>query len=234
MLRIEGLVAGYQADSSVLRELSLELGERDIVALMGRNGMGKTTLLRTVMGHLKPSRGRIEFAGRDLVRRKPYEINKLGIGYVPQGRELFDAFTVEQNLLLGLFGKRGLRATVPDWIYDYFPILHERRRQRAGTLSGGEQQQLAIARTLIGRPRLLLLDEPSEGIQPSIVQMIGRTVRAIAEKEALAVLVVEQNIDLVMLMARHCLFIENGRIADSADTERLRADAGLIHKYLSV
>jgi branched-chain amino acid transport system ATP-binding protein/urea transport system ATP-binding protein len=183
VLTVAGLAAGYQAGSRVLRGLDLEIGDGETVALMGRNGMGKTTFLRAVMGHIVVSAGRIALAGRDLVGLRPFEISNLGVGYVPQGREVFKDFTVEENLLLGVLGKRGLPARVPDRIYGYFPILAERRQQRAGTLSGGEQQQLAIARALAGRPRLLLLDEPAEGIQPSIVQAIAEeTVRAVARR----------------------------------------------------
>ena len=234
MLTVAGLTAGYQAGSRVLRGLDLEIADGETVALMGRNGMGKTTFLRAVMGHIVVSAGRIALAGRDLVGLRPFEISNLGVGYVPQGREVFKDFTVEENLLLGVLGKRGLRAHVPDRIYGYFPILAERRQQRAGTLSGGEQQQLAIARALAGRPRLLLLDEPAEGIQPSIVQAIAETVRAVAREEALTVLLVEQNLDLVMRLAGRCLFIENGRVVGAADAARLRDDGSILNRYLSV
>ncbi|MBX6320865.1 MAG: ABC transporter ATP-binding protein [Rhodospirillaceae bacterium] len=234
MLSVEGLVAGYQAGSRVLQGLSLEVHEGETVALMGRNGMGKTTFLRTLMGHLRASAGRIRFAGRDILGLRPFEISNLGVAYVPQGREVFRDFTVQENLILGVLGKPGLPARVDERLYEWFPILTERRQQKAGTLSGGEQQQLAIARALAGRPRLLLLDEPSEGIQPSIVQAIADTVRAIAEAEGLTVLLVEQNLDLVLGMAERCLFIENGVIAESAPVGELRRSPALLDRYLSV
>lgn len=234
MLTISGLAAGYQAGSVVLRGLDLEVEVGKAVALMGRNGMGKTTLLRAIMGHLAITAGRIRFLEHELVGRQPFEISNLGIAYVPQGREIFQNFTVEENLILGVLGKAGLLPRVPDRIYDWFPILAERQRQKAGTMSGGEQQQLAIARALIGRPRLLLLDEPSEGIQPSIVHNLGTTLARIAAEQCLTVLLVEQNLELVTRLAERCLFIENGRLVDAAEPARLRADPSLLHRYLSV
>jgi branched-chain amino acid transport system ATP-binding protein/urea transport system ATP-binding protein len=234
VLTVDGLRAGYSAGSDVLQGLSFALAVGETVALMGRNGMGKTTLLRAIMGHLPISAGRIGFLGHEIAGRRPFEISNLGIAYVPQGREVFDSFTVEENLLLGVLGKPGLEARVPERLFAWFPILAERRRQRAGTLSGGEQQQLAIARALIGQPRLLLLDEPSEGIQPSIVQSLGATLREIAAAERLTMLLVEQNLDLVLRLAGRCLFIENGLVVDQAPPTRLRADPALLQRYLAV
>jgi branched-chain amino acid transport system ATP-binding protein/urea transport system ATP-binding protein len=234
VLTVAGLSAGYQAGSDVLQGLSFTLAEGETVALMGRNGMGKTTLLRAIMGHLRIGAGRIGFRGHEIAGGRPFEISNLGIAYVPQGREVFGSFTVEENLLLGVLGKPGLEARVPERLFAWFPILAERRSQKAGTLSGGEQQQLAIARALIGQPRLLLLDEPSEGIQPSIVQSLGITLREIAAAERLTMLLVEQNLDLVLRLAGRCLFIENGRLVDEAQPARLRADPALLQRYLSV
>jgi branched-chain amino acid transport system ATP-binding protein/urea transport system ATP-binding protein len=234
VLNVAGLVAGYQAGSRVLHGLTLSLGEGEAVALMGRNGMGKTTFLRTLTGHLRAAAGTIRFAGRNILGLKPFEISNLGIAYVPQGREIFRDFTVEENLVLGVVGKPGLPARVDERAWQWFPILKERRSQKAGTLSGGEQQQLAIARALVGRPRLLLLDEPSEGIQPSIVQSIADTVRGIARAEGLTILLVEQNLDLVVGMAERCLFIENGAIAEDAPVAALRDSLALLDRYLSV
>lgn len=234
MLDVAGLVAGYLAGSKVLDGLDLAVAEGESVAVMGRNGMGKTTLLRALMGHVAAAAGRVTFAGRAILGLKPFEISNLGLAYVPQGREIFRDFTVEENLLLGVVGKRGLPARVPERLYDRFPILAERRGQRAGTMSGGEQQQLAIARALMGRPRLLLLDEPSEGIQPSIVQDLATALGAIVAEEKLTVLVVEQNLDFVLRLARRCLFMENGRIVDATDVGRLRADPAILRRYLSV
>src|SRR5947208_2780828 len=234
MLRIRGLVAGYEDGGRVLESIDLEVAAGESVALMGRNGMGKTTLLRAVMGLLRPIAGAVTFGGLDLAGRPPFEVSHAGIAYVPQGREIFKDFTVEENLRLGLLGKHGLAARIPDAIYARFPILAERRAQRAGTMSGGEQQQLAIARALISRPRLLLLDEPSEGVQPSIVHSIAATVSAIAREDGTSVLLVEQNLDVVLALTTRCLFIDNGRIVDATESARLRDERGLLDRYLTV
>jgi len=234
MLRIRGLVAGYEDGGRVLESIDLQVAAGESVALMGRNGMGKTTLLRAVMGLLRPVEGGVTFDGSDLTGRPPFEISNAGIAYVPQGREIFKDFTVEENLRLGLLGKTGMAARVPDAIYGRFPILAERRAQRAGTLSGGEQQQLAIARAVISRPRLLLLDEPSEGVQPSIVEAIAATVSAISREEGTSVLLVEQNLDLVLALTTRCLFIENGRVVAQSASARLADDSELLARYLAV
>jgi urea ABC transporter ATP-binding protein UrtE len=234
LLKVEGLIAGYQHGSRVLDGVSLEIGRGEIAALMGRNGMGKTTLLRTITGHLYPTAGTICFNDRPITGRPPHEIANVGIGYVPQGREIFSEFTVEENLLMGLLGKRHLPKRVPSWAYEAFPVLRERRLQRAGSMSGGQQQQLAIMRALVGEPELLLLDEPSEGIQPSIVQEIARTLRRTAQEKQLTVLLVEQNLDLVVGMASRSLFMENGRVVDEAPVESIRLGSELVERYLSV
>ena len=234
MLVISGLIAGYEDAGTVLEGIDLEVGAGESVALMGRNGMGKTTLLRAIMGHVRPTAGRVTFDGRDLTGRPPFVVSNAGIAYVPQGREIFTDFTVEENLLLGLLGKKGGAGRVPDAIYRRFPILAERRGQRAGTMSGGEQQQLAIARAIISRPRLLLLDEPAEGVQPSLVTSIAATVSAVSRDEGMSVLLVEQNLDLVLTLTTRCLFVENGRIVDQSASTRLRDDATLLDRYLSV
>ena len=234
MLKVEGLIAGYQHGSRVLDEVSLSVHRGEIVALMGRNGMGKTTLLRTITGHLFPTAGTISFDSKPIIRRPSYEIANLGIGYVPQGREIFSEFTTEENLLMGLIGKRHLPNRIPSWAYETFPVLRERRLQRAGSMSGGQQQQLAIMRALVGEPKLLLLDEPSEGIQPSIVQEIARTLRRTAQEKQLTVLLVEQNLDLVLGMASRSLFMENGRVVGEAPVEEIRPGSELVEKYLSV
>jgi urea ABC transporter ATP-binding protein UrtE len=234
MLAIEGLVAGYPGGGTVLLGLDLALAEGESVAILGRNGMGKTTLLRAIMGHIGAKRGHINFCGRDITKLRPFTISNLGIAYVPQGREIFSEFTVEENLLMGVIGKTDLPAKVPESIYEYFPTLAERRRQRAGTMSGGEQQQLALARAMMGRPRLLLLDEPSEGIQPSIGQTIAATLQRIAVKDRLTLLLVEQNLEMVFALASRCLFIEKGRIVNEAQVSRLRSDRSLLDRYLSL
>ena len=234
MLNLTGLIAGYPDGGRVLEGVNLSVSEGECVALMGRNGMGKTTLLRTIMGHLRPEAGQVLFAGKDITAWPPFAVSNAGIAYVPQGREIFKDFSVAENLLLGLLGKTALPAIVPDSIFERFPILAERARQTAGTLSGGEQQQLAVARAIVSRPRLLLLDEPSEGIQPSIVHSLCATVSEIAREQKMGVLLVEQNLDLVLALTTRCLFMENGRIVDWTDTASLRTDTALLDRYLAI
>jgi branched-chain amino acid transport system ATP-binding protein/urea transport system ATP-binding protein len=233
MLSVVGLEAGYRG-SRILNGLDLEVAEGGIAALLGRNGMGKTTLMRALMGLVPVTTGRIVFQGRDIAGLRPYAISNLGIAYVPQGREIFADFTVEENLKLGLVGKPGGAGSVPAAAYRHFPILAERRGQKAGTLSGGQQQQLAIARALVGRPRLLLLDEPSEGIQPSIVLQIAEILRTVAAEEGLTVLLVEQNVEMVLSLAADCAFIENGRVVARHAAAELARDREILHRYLAV
>ena len=225
---------GINMEAACWTEFSLNVHRGEIAALMGRNGMGKTTLLRTITGHLFPTGGAISFDGKPIIGRPSHEIANLGIGYVPQGREIFSEFTTEENLLMGVIGKRHLPNRIPNWAYETFPVLRERRLQRAGSMSGGQQQQLAIMRALVGEPKLLLLDEPSEGIQPSIVQEIARTLRRTAQEKQLTVLLVEQNLDLVLGMASRLLFMENGRVVDEAPVEKIRLGSEFVEKYLSV
>jgi urea ABC transporter ATP-binding protein UrtE len=234
VLTVDGLIAGYQHGSRVLDGVSFHVRRGEIVALMGRNGMGKSTVLRAITGHLPATKGTIVLDGEEILGRASHEIANLGVGYVPQGREIFGDFTTEENLLMGVIGKKGLPNRVPDWAYEIFPMLRERRWQRAGTMSGGQQQQLAIMRALVGEPKLLLLDEPSEGIQPSIVQEIARTLRRTVLEKTLTVLLVEQNLELVLGMASRFLFMENGRVVDEAPVHLVRPDSEFVQKYLSV
>ena len=233
MLTITGLDVGYGDGGRVLEGVALSLEAGECVALMGRNGMGKTTLLKTLMGHLRASRGSIRFRDRETIGLPAFAISNLGIAHVPQGREIFPDLSVEENLKLGMLGK-GLGSIVPEQIYQWFPILESRKRQRAGTMSGGEQQQLAVARALAGRPRLLMLDEPSEGIQPSIVQSMVATLTGIVRAEGIALLLVEQSVDMVRALTRRCMFMENGRIVAHTPSEQLSAGHEQIVRYLSV
>jgi len=195
----------YYGGSHILRDLSFELPPGKVTSLLGRNGVGKTTLLRTLMG-LVPSRsGSITFEGKDLTRAKPYERARAGLGYVPQGREIFPRLTVEENLLMGA-------SRVPERIYDMFPVLKSMLKRRGGNLSGGQQQQLAIGRALAMHPRLLILDEPTEGIQPSIIKDIERAIRALAASGDMAILLVEQYYDFARSLADQYLVMERGEI----------------------
>lgn len=234
MLNVRGLEAGYIRGAPVLKGLDLDVARGDCIALMGRNGMGKTTFVKALMGVLPHIAGSISFLDQEIVGLAPYRISNAGIAYVPQGREIFPDFTIEQNLAMGHIGKPKGAETSVDFVYEYFPILAERRKQLGGTMSGGQQQQLAIARALVGRPDLLLLDEPSEGIQPSIVQEIAAILRRIVEREKLTVIVVEQNLDLVRRLANHVRFIENGVIKSGVAVGEINKDPSLIGRYLSV
>jgi branched-chain amino acid transport system ATP-binding protein/urea transport system ATP-binding protein len=234
MLNVRNLKAGYIRGAPVLKGLDLDLRHGECIALMGRNGMGKTTFVKALMGVLPHISGSIKFLGKEIVSFAPYQISNNGIAYVPQGREIFSDFTVEQNLTMGQIGKPHQRGQLFDFIYDYFPILAERRDQLGGTMSGGQQQQLAIARALVGQPELLLLDEPSEGIQPSIVQELAIIIRRIALQEKMTVIVVEQNLDLVRLLADQVRFIENGLIKTSVTVDEINKKPSIINRYLSV
>jgi len=228
MLEVDTLTAGY-GRGVVLDGVSLTVGAGEIVGLLGLNGAGKTTLLRTLMGLVPTRAGRVRFDGDNITGRAPFEVAGRGVAYVPQGREIFGGFTVEDNLRLG-----NLSDTPFDLAFLHFPALESRKRQRAGELSGGQQQQLAIARALMNRPKLLLLDEPSEGLQPSIVGEITETLRAIAESTGAAILLVEQNIDMVLTLADNCAFLETGRIEAHHGADALRARPEILHEFLAL
>jgi urea transport system ATP-binding protein len=211
ILKMVGLHAKYDA-TPILRGINLEIAAGEIVAVIGRNGVGKTTMMRCMIGLLPAARGSINYAGRDITDFPADRRARLGIGYIPQGRDVFSRMTVEENLQVGELIGGSRRKPATDLIFEYFPILKERRKQLAGTMSGGQQQQLAIGRALVGRPELLLLDEPSEGIQPSIVQMICRVLRSIRNDLGTTIVFVEQNLDTILTLAERCLVMENGQI----------------------
>jgi branched-chain amino acid transport system ATP-binding protein len=231
MLTIAGLTCGY-GDSQVLHGVDLEVAAGEVLGLMGRNGMGKTTLLRRCMGLLAARAGTIRFASADITRLATHQIVRAGLGYVAQGREIFDDLSVADNLRLSLLGcARGAPAAA---LLDWFPILAERSDQRAGTLSGGEQQMLAMARALAPEPKLLLLDEPSEGIQPSLVHAIGEQLGAIVRATGLTLLLVEQNVDLVRTLADRVAFMDRGRIVETCPVAELAAADGPLARHLSL
>lgn len=212
MLEVSGLSARYGA-TPVLRGIDLTVSEREVVAVIGRNGVGKTTTMRCLIGLLRASAGSIRYRGQDITQLSPDDRARLGIGYIPQGREVFPRMTVQENLMVGELIGASRRRSQLDLVFEYFPILKERRRQAAGTLSGGEQQQLAIGRVLIGGPDLILLDEPSEGVQPSIVKLICRVLRTIRDELGTTVVFVEQNLDTILALAERCYVMEKGEIA---------------------
>ncbi|WP_428484250.1 ABC transporter ATP-binding protein [Rhodopila sp.] len=211
LLDVVGLHASYGA-TPVLQDVDLRIGRGEIVALIGRNGVGKTTMMRCLIGLLRATRGSIRYRGADITRMAADDRARQGIGYIPQGRDVFPRMTVEENLLVGQSAGGGGPGGRRDLIYGYFPILKERRRQMAGTLSGGQQQQLAIGRALIGGPDLILLDEPSEGVQPNIVQLIVRVLRSIRHDIGTTILFVEQNLDTILTLAERCYVMEKGQV----------------------
>lgn len=233
MLEIVDLHASY-GGSLILQGINMSARRGEIVALLGRNGVGKTTLMRTIVGLMSPQSGKILLNGKNVAGMSPHEIAELGISYVPQGREIFQSFTVFENLKLGRIRFKRRDRGIPEYIFDYFPILHERRNQKAGLFSGGEQQMLAIARALVSNPKVLLLDEPSEGIQPSIIDEIGKILCKINKEKGVTILIVEQNVDLIMDMAKECFFMEKGLILDRAYLAELRNDDSLITRYLAL
>ncbi|MGA8652754.1 MAG: ABC transporter ATP-binding protein [Xanthobacteraceae bacterium] len=225
------LRAGY-ATGDVLQDVSVEVGVGEIVGVLGRNGVGKSTLMRALMGLLPARGGSIVYRGEDITRRPANRRATLGIGYVPQGREVFAHMSVLDNLRMGQFINR-TREFTPDNVYGYFPFLRERSRQRAGTLSGGQQEMLAIARALVAGPDLLLLDEPSDGVQPSIVHDIGNFIVRLVEERPLGVLIVEQNIELMQRAAQRAYVMDKGRVVAAIGREEL-LNTELLASYLAV
>jgi len=211
VLAVSGLWANYGA-TPILQGVDMSIRKGEIVGLIGRNGVGKTTTMRCLIGLLRATAGSIRVLGHDLTGQPADAFARLGIGYIPQGREVFPRMTVAENLAVGelIGGPQGRK--LPDLVYQYFPRLAERRNQLAGTMSGGEQQQLAIGRALIGNPALMLLDEPSEGIQPSIVQMICDALQSIRKDLGTTILFVEQNLDTILAISERCYVMEKGRI----------------------
>jgi urea transport system ATP-binding protein len=210
MLSVKGLNQ-YYGGSHILRDLDFEVPAGKVTALLGRNGVGKTTLLRTLMGVVPAATGEVRFADRDLTHAKPYERARAGMGYVPQGREIFPRLTVEENLEMGL-ATRPRASAIPERIFELFPVLRQMLNRRGGDLSGGQQQQLAIGRALAMGPKLLILDEPTEGIQPSIIKDIERAIRSLASSGELAILLVEQYYDFARSLADQYLVMERGEI----------------------
>jgi branched-chain amino acid transport system ATP-binding protein len=232
LLAVAGLEASY-GWTKVLHGIGFEVQEGGITTILGANGSGKTTTLRAVCGMVKTA-GEIHFDGRRLDGRATEDVVRLGIAHVPEGRGTFVQLTVEENLRLGAYvrAKKGTLAQDFERVYQYFPVLGERRRQVAGTLSGGEQQMLAVARALMLRPRLLLLDEPSLGLAPMVVREIFRIVRAINQEEGVGVLLVEQNASMALDLAQNAYLMETGRIVMSGPAQTLRKDDAIRRAYL--
>jgi branched-chain amino acid transport system ATP-binding protein len=230
-LALEGVTC-YYGEVQILKDVSLHVEAGEIVGLLGRNGAGKTTTLRAIMGLVRPRSGTIRLDGTELGRLRPHEIPGRGIAYVPQGRRLFPYLTVEENLRMGLLVRGGGEDTLEP-VLGLFPMLRDRLRQPAGTLSGGQQQMLATARALCARPEFLLLDEPSEGLMPTLVGRLLDTIVALKARQV-GILLVEQKVDAVLRVADRVALIENGRIARHATPAELAAEPEVLLRYVGV
>jgi branched-chain amino acid transport system ATP-binding protein len=231
MLSVRDIDCSY-GKVQVVRGLSLDVSAGEVLCLLGRNGAGKTTALKAIMGLVRPRAGRVVLDGVDLTALPAHRVPKQGVGYVPQGRRLFAELTVRQNLEIGLMTRRTGEAALTR-VLTLFPVLAERLGQRAGTLSGGEQQMLALARALCIEPKVMLLDEPTEGLMPSMIAAIRDSVRAM-KAEGVATILVEQRVDAVLPVADRVLFMETGRARAAIDIAELRADPSLLHRYVGV
>ncbi|MEZ5804902.1 MAG: ABC transporter ATP-binding protein [Rhizobiaceae bacterium] len=231
VLTVSGLNCFY-GEVQVLHDFSLGLRKGEVLCLLGRNGAGKTTALKAIMGLVPARSGSIRLGDRELTALPAHEVPRAGIAYVPQGRRLFAEMTVAENIEIGLMA-RGKGSATRDAVLDLFPVLRERLKQRSGTLSGGEQQMLAMARALCVEPQVLLLDEPTEGLMPSMIAKIRETVAKLRER-GVSTLLVEQRVDAVLPVADRVAFIENGRNRETANVQRLRDDPDLIRRYVGV
>jgi urea transport system ATP-binding protein len=231
MLNVDGLTLHYGA-SQILRGVDVDVRPGEVTCVLGRNGVGKTSLLRAIIGQRAISGGSVHFDGRDVHSMKPYERAALGIGYVPQGREIFPLLSVRENLETGFAPlKRGERTIPPD-VFELFPVLKTMLHRRGGDLSGGQQQQLAIGRALVTRPRLLVLDEPTEGIQPSIIKDIGRAIAYLRDKRGMAILLVEQYFEFACELADRFILMERGEIVEKGGRDDLAHEK--IRKRLAI
>ena len=232
ILEAKGVTSGYDR-IMVINDISVSVDKGEIVSIIGRNGVGKSTLMKTLIGLIKTSRGSIEFDGDDITKMKAHNRAKAGIGYVPQGHGIFPGLTVEENMKMGSMintaGKKGNY----DMVYEYFPRLAERRKQMAGSMSGGEQAMLSIGRVLVGDPKILLLDEPSEGVQPNIVSQMGEIVEKISRELGLTVLMVEQHMGLIQQITERAYVLDKGQIIASLDKAQVN-DNEVIKQYLTV
>ena len=231
-LEVGSVAAGY-GSITVLRGVSLRVADGEILGVLGRNGMGKSTLIRCISGLIPASAGTIRFAGRDIAALPPHQRARLGITTVVQGRGIFPRMTVRENLEMGRIAGGTVKRSRLDEVLGYFPRLKERLGQLAGTMSGGEQQMLAIGRGLMTDPKLMLLDEPSDGIMPALVAQIAETLVAINRNEGMTIIIVEQNVPMVFRMTRHCIILEKGTVVAEGSREELEASE-VMHEYLAV
>jgi urea transport system ATP-binding protein len=231
-LAIDGLNQFY-GGSHILREVGFTVSAGKCTAVLGRNGVGKTTLLRCIMGLLPVASGRIAFDGRDLAGLAPHRRAQLGLGYIPQGREIFPRLTVEENLYTGMATKSAAAAKgIPATVFEMFPVLKQMLKRRGGDLSGGQQQQLAIARALVAEPKVLILDEPTEGIQPSIIKDIERVIRSLLARGNIAILLVEQYYDFAKSLADDYVVMSRGEVVARGEGKNMDADG--VRRFLAV
>ena len=224
MLKVENINQHY-GSSHTLRNISFEVPIGGVTALLGRNGVGKSTLLKCLMGVLPVSSGKVLLDGGDITRLAPFARVRLGMGYVPQGREIFPRLTVEENLMMGLASKaNGGAGAIAAEIYEMFPVLASMKSRRGGDLSGGQQQQLAIGRALVMKPKVLILDEPTEGIQPSIIKDIERVIKTLSERGGMAILLVEQYYDFARELADHYVVLQRGEVVKHGEGKNMEAD----------
>jgi len=232
MLNVENLNQYYGA-AHTLRGVSLSLHKGECLVLLGRNGVGKTTLLKCLMGVLPAAAGKVQLDGKDITKLKPHERAALGIAYVPQGREIFARLTVEENLLMGMAVKPGRQAArIKGEVFELFPVLKEMLHRRGGDLSGGQQQQLAIARALLADPGLIILDEPTEGIQPSIIKDIGNVIRLLRQRGDIAILLCEQYFDFAHELADRFIVMSRGEVVASGGKDQMGGDD--VKRHLAV
>ena len=232
LLNIVNATSGY-GRVRIVNGVSFGVDTGEILAIIGRNGVGKTTLMKTLIGGIQLMSGRIEFGGHDIAKLGSAQRARLGIGFVPQGRGIFSRMSVADNLILGKAIGRAQRQPNFERVYRFFPILRERLQQRAGSMSGGQQQQLAIGRILVGNPSLILLDEPSEGIQPNIVQRIAEIIRRLRDEQGLTVIIVEQNLTLIQAVADRCIVMDKGTVVAQVGKDEI-ADPSVAKRYLAI
>jgi branched-chain amino acid transport system ATP-binding protein len=235
LVRLDGIHT-YYGKSHILHGVSLDVGAGEVVGLLGRNGVGKSTTLKTLMGLVHPTEGTVSLEGRPITRMPAYRLARLGIGYVPEDRRIFRLLTVSENLRTGL-DRHGVteerKRTLLEKVFEYFPVLAERRNQAGGTLSGGEQQMLAIARAMMLEPKIILLDEPTEGLMPRMVGQISQIIDVL-HRDGVAILLVEQNVPLTLAASQRVYIMEKGIVRHHAPATELRADPDVLHRYLGV
>jgi branched-chain amino acid transport system ATP-binding protein len=232
MLNVQGLCTGY-GRIPILNGVSFAVQVGEFIGILGHNGMGKTTLLKALMGFLPATAGTVRFDGHDVTTAEPYQRARLGLGYVPQGREIFPGLTVHDNLRMGCTKENGSEQEIIEEVLEEFPRLKPLLDRSGGALSGGEQQLLALARCLCGKPRLILLDEPTEGIQPSIIEEIVEVLQRLRDKSGLTMILVEQNLDFIAALSRRILIIQKGAITRELRPDDL-ADASLVGEFIGI